>query len=61
MTEKLENEADLLNDVISKAKNFMEHPELKLLFDTFFKSGMPLVPFPAISGCLGIDPLDSSL
>ena len=58
---RLEREAAVFNDAIQAGRAFMEQPEFRLLYDTFLKSGMPLVPFPAIQHCLGIDPLDSSL
>lgn len=58
---RLESEAAFINAAIGQGKAVMDKPELRLIYDTFFKSGMPLVPFPTVAHCLGIDPLDSSL
>ena len=56
-----EEEARQLLDKINQGISFInDNPTSKMIFDGF-NTGIPMVPFPEVEGCLGLMPKDSSM
>lgn len=56
------DQADDLNDKIMNLNEISRtDPKLKMVTDTIFSQGIPMVPFPEVSKCLGLNAKDSTM
>eukprot|EP00356_Strombidium_inclinatum_P013346 CAMPEP_0170482128 /NCGR_PEP_ID=MMETSP0208-20121228/2281_1 /TAXON_ID=197538 /ORGANISM="Strombidium inclinatum, Strain S3" /LENGTH=692 /DNA_ID=CAMNT_0010754929 /DNA_START=16 /DNA_END=2091 /DNA_ORIENTATION=- len=55
------NEAADLNNRLQNLKEQQDNSGLKIITDLIFNQGIPLVPFPDVAPCLGLEAKDSSM
>ena len=60
---EVHSEEEALNKAIMEMRTheFWENPVLQPVFELFFGHTMPMAPFPAVEGCLALNPQDSQL